>query len=167
MVTARCSLLSRSSYVNADILGEGGETEGTAGEAEVEVDTSPTLAEMLAQVLTGLLGQGTAMSDLLLACLHLRCLLSSHSHSIRKNMSMMRRVGMRNPIFMHLKRMMRRMVCMVLRLVLLLLGRVLMASMALMVEHLLFLLFMYTGNFSGINTHSTLSQFSMNAPWLC
>ena len=42
---------------------------------------------------------------------------------------------MRNPIFMHLRRMMRPMVCMVLRLVLLLLlGRVPMASMALMFE---------------------------------
>ena len=140
----------------AGILGEAGEREGTAGEAEEGVDTSLILAE-IAQALTGLLGQGITTLGPLLACPHLRCLLSSHSHSIRKNMYMTRRVGMRSPIFMRLRHMMRLMVCMVLHLVLLLLGRVPMVSMVLMVELLPLLLF----------TYSTFPQFSWKAAQFC
>ena len=137
--TSRCC-------VKTGILGEAGEIEGVAGEAEEGVDTSLTLADMAAQALTGLQGHAITMSDPLLACPHLRCLLNTLSHSIRKSMTatMTRGVHMRSPISMHHKHMMRPMVFMVPQLVLLLLGRVSMVNTALKVDSSCFCCCVYT-----------------------
>lgn len=132
--------------MEAGTLGEAGEIEGIAGEAEEGVDTSLTLAEMAAQALTGLQGHAITMSDPHLACPHLRCLLNILSHSIRKSMMamMMRGVHMRSPISMHHRHMMPLMVFTVLQLVLPLLGRVSMVSMALIVDSSCFCCCVYT-----------------------
>lgn len=144
--------------VNTGILGEAGEIEGIAGEAGEGVDTSlRPLAEMLVLALIGLLGHGIITLGPLLACPSLRCLVSSHSNSIRRiMMNMMRGAAMRRPISMHHRRMMDPMVCMVLRLVQVLLGRVLMANTAPMGEHLLLLytLMQAHGAINNMNTHS-------------